>query len=122
VFSLPGNPASAFVTFELFVRPFLLRLMGHRGVHRRVIRCLAGTELSAPATLTYLLRVRVDTSRIPPRATPVGPQGSGLVRSLAAAQGLALIPEGVDAVEEGEAVDVMLLDEGASSVEATPAP
>ncbi len=118
VFSLPGNPVSAFVTFELFVRPFLLRSMGHRRVRRRVIRCVAGAELEAPGELTYLLRVQIDGSRTPPVATPGGPQGSGLVRTLGSAHGLAIVPEEVAALAEGQAVDVMLLDEGASAVEA----
>lgn len=120
VFSLPGNPASAFVTFEVFVRPFLLRSMGHRRVRRRVIRCVAGSELEASAKLTYLLRVHVDFRRTPPVASPGGPQGSGLVRTLGSAQGLAIVPEDVASVEVGHGVDVMLLDEEASSGEAAP--
>ncbi len=111
VFSLPGNPASAFVTFEVLVRPVLLRLMGHRRIHRRLLRCVAGADLQAPGRLTYLLRVGVDTGSTPPVATPVGPQGSGLVRTLSTADGLAVIPEDVDSVARGGSVDVMLLDE-----------
>ncbi len=122
VFSLPGNPASAFVTFEVLVRPFLLRLMGHRRVHRRVMRCVAGEEMAAPGRRSYLLRVEVDSSRVPPVAHTVGPQGSGLVRTLSAAQGLAVVPENVESLAEGEELDVMLLDDTTSSVEPAPMP
>lgn len=117
VFSLPGNPASAFVTFEMFVRPFLLRLMGHLRIHRRTLRCVAGTELRTPGRLTYVLRVQLDSTHAPPLAMPVGPQGSGLVRSLSAAQGLGMIPEDVEDVAEGGSLDVILLDDSPGVVE-----
>ena len=57
VFGLPGNPSSAFVTFEAFVRPFLLALSGHRRVARRRVTCRAGERMETPAELTYFQRV-----------------------------------------------------------------
>lgn len=112
VFGLPGNPSSAFVTFELFVRPFLLRMAGHRAVYRPRVRCTAGERLSGVADLTLFLRVRLDEARTPALAFTTGPQGSGLVGGLAQARALAVLPEGVEAIEEGEPVDVLLLDAG----------
>ncbi len=111
VFSLPGNPSSAFVTFELFVRPFLLRLAGHREVRRARIRCTAVERLTGAEDLEVFLRVTVDGRRTPPGAHLTGPQGSGLVRGLASAGGLAVLPEGVGAIEPGASVDVILLDD-----------
>ncbi len=110
VFGLPGNPASAFVTFEVFVRPFLLRMAGHRRVLRPRIRCVAGELLTGSGDLTVFLRVRLDGTHAPPRVVLTGPQGSGLVRGLADAEGLAILPEGVAGLEVGQMVDVILLD------------
>ena len=111
VFGLPGNPSSAFVTFELFVRPFLLALAGHRHVLRRTIRCVAGESLKGPADLTCFLRVGLDSASHPAQITLVGPQGSGLVRALPAADGLAVLPDGTRKIAKGEPVDVMLIDD-----------
>jgi molybdopterin molybdotransferase len=111
VFSLPGNPVSAFVTFELFVRPYLLATGGHTRVYRRTIRCTAGERLPGPAGLAYFLRVSLDEGPTPPVARLAGPQGSGLVRTLASADGLAIVPEDVTEIRAGEDVDVMLTDD-----------
>ena len=111
VFGLPGNPSSAFVTFELFVRPFLLALAGQSNILRRRVACVAGETLRGPANLTCFLRVGIAPGPLPARVTLVGPQGSGLVRTLARADGLAVIPEGTHEVAEGQPVEVMLLDD-----------
>ena len=112
VFGLPGNPSSAFVTFELFVRPFLRRLGGHRSWLRPTIRARALEDLKGPEGLTAYLRVSVDRTVDPPSARLTGPQGSGLVRGLALADGLAVLPQGTSVVEAGESVEVVLLDAG----------
>ncbi|MCG6957787.1 MAG: molybdopterin molybdotransferase MoeA [Gemmatimonadetes bacterium] len=109
VFGLPGNPASAFVTFELFVRPFLLRAGGHRRVARHAIACRAGEHLKGAEGLTLFTRVSIDASTSPPTVRTTGPQTSGLVSGLAHADGLAVIPEGHGAAQEGSMVDVILL-------------
>jgi len=111
VFGLPGNPTSAFVTFELFVRPFVLALGGHREPVRRTVECIAGEELRGPPRLAAYLRVRARRSERDARPTvvPTGPQGSGLVRGLALADGLAVIPEGVQAIPAGRPVEVIPL-------------
>ena len=117
VFGLPGNPSSAFVTFEVFVRPFLLSLAGHRRVQRRTIRCMAAERFETPAALTYFLRVALDRRDDATVAALTGPQLSGLVSGLAAADGLAVVTPERDAVEAGGQVDVMLLDDGLSTEE-----
>ena len=118
VFGLPGNPSSAFVTFELFVRPFLRRLAGHSTWFRPMESMVAAEELTGPSHLAAYLRVQVDRGVAPPAARLTGPQGSGLVRGLALADGLAVIPEGVGRVPIGAPVSVMLLSGNASRVEA----
>ncbi len=111
VFGLPGNPSSAFVTFELFVRPFLLALAGHRHVLRRTIRCVAGESLRGPADLTCFLRVCLDSASHPAQVTLAGPQGSGLVSALVAADGLAILPDGIREITKGDLVDVIVIDD-----------
>ena len=112
VFGLPGNPSSAFVTFELFVRPYLLRLAGHDRIERRRVPCIAAERISTPADLTYFQRVRLESSDDGLRAWLTGPQVSGLVSGLARADGLAIVAPERASVEVGEMVPVLLLDTG----------
>jgi molybdopterin molybdotransferase len=111
VFSLPGNPTSAFVTYELFVRPFVLALAGHSKVLRRTIRCEAAEELRGPGDLAHFLRVRLDGSRGILRASLTGVQGSGLMRPLAEADGLAIVPQSTTQISAGDPVDVVVLSD-----------
>lgn len=111
VFSLPGNPASAFVTFEVFVRPFLRRLGGHSSTERRKVACRAAAPLRTPANLTYFLRVAVEGSAHDATVRLTGSQGSGLVSGLARTEGLTIIQEEVSELEEGDQVTVMLIRE-----------
>ena len=111
VFGLPGNPASTFVTFELFVRPFLLALGGHSRLGRPTVSALAAVDLTTAEDLTGFLRVRLSGLGAELQASLTGPQGSGLVGSLGAADGLAIIPTGVAVIPRGAPVDVMLLDD-----------
>lgn len=110
--SLPGNPASAFVTFHLFGHPLVRRLAGDLHPERRALRCRAGERLSSRVDLCHAHRVRFSP---PPdgETLPVvhlsGRTGSGLVHSLGAADGLAIVPEGVAAIEAGDQVEVVVL-------------
>jgi len=112
VFGLPGNPSSAYVTFSLFVRPFLLRLAGHRNVGPRIVSCIAAESFDAPADLTYFQRVTLTRANGVTRASLTGPQGSGLVTGLATAHGLAIVPRDRNGLAEGDPVSVLLLDSG----------
>lgn len=121
VFGLPGNPSSAFVTFELLVRPFLRAVAGHARIHRPRIRCRAGERLGGKPGRAFGLRVRILWQEDGgPTAVLTGPQGSGLVRGLGAADGIALIPEASDGIPPGDPVDVILLPGGAAGVEEPP--
>jgi molybdopterin molybdotransferase len=108
-FTLPGNPTSAFVTFEILVRPFLLRLAGHADTSRPRVACRAGEPIRAPAELTYFLRVTLEGAGSDLTARLTGPQGSGLVSGLARAGGLAVVPEHVLEIPAGARVDVVLI-------------
>ncbi|MGH7543613.1 MAG: molybdopterin molybdotransferase MoeA [Gemmatimonadota bacterium] len=109
VFALPGNPVSALVTFELFVRPALLRMAGYRRCFRRPVRArLAEAVEPTPGKDTYL-RCRLEPDGEGWRAAPTGPQGSGILSSLARADGLAIVPPGDDRLEAGTPIDVLPL-------------
>ena len=107
IFTLPGNPVSAFVSFEAFVRPGLRRMAGHTDVERRVVERPAGAAWRSPEGREQLMPVRfVDHGVVP--ATGRG-SGSHLVASLAHAEGLAIVPADVTEVAEGDELRVMLL-------------
>jgi molybdopterin molybdotransferase len=100
---LPGNPASAAVTFELFARPALLTLQGASQPHRRRIAVRVGETVETPRALETYLRVRLSEAGDGiPVATLSGGQSSSMLRSLSGADGLMVVPAGVDRVEEGE--------------------
>ncbi len=110
VFGIPGNPASAFVSFEIFVRPFLIALSGSTRINRTVISAYATEDLSTAQNITGFLLVKMAHNGDITEVSLAGPQGSGLVKSLGAADGLAIIPEGTNTIRQGSSVDVILLD------------
>ena len=109
VVGLPGNPVSAYVTFEEFVRPALLIMQGHTRLHKTTInaRLLDGIENHGRR---QFVRVIVDRDDHGYTARLTGEQGSQLLTSLAKADGLAIISEHVDYVEPGSEVTVQMLD------------
>jgi len=109
VFGLPGNPSSAFVTFEILTRPFLRRLAGARHPHRLRLSCTARDGFGGPADLTVFHRARLHAEPSGCTVGLTGPQGSGLVAGLGQADALAVLPEGTARIEPGEAVQVWVL-------------
>jgi molybdopterin molybdotransferase len=110
VFGLPGNPVSSLVSYELFARPALLSMMGRREVFRtEVVARAAHAFTRKPDGKLHLDRVRVRVEDGSYVVTSVGKQESHTLAATAAADGLALIPDG-DGVPEGDEVTVMLLD------------
>lgn len=109
-FGLPGNPASAVVTFELFVRPALLRMAGRRVIRRPETPAIL--EDAAPGDKARETWLRVSARRTSDgfRAVLAGGQGSNLVGSIARCNALACIPAGTEAVRAGDQVRLMLLD------------
>ena len=111
VFGLPGNPVSAAVSFELFARPVLRTLLGHPEPLRPLVPAVATEPLKRhPDGKLHLYRVVTtwtDEGRLAVRSA--GGQGSHVLGALAAANALALLPDG-EGIEAGGDVDVMLLD------------
>jgi len=110
VFGLPGNPVSAMVTFELFVRPLLLRLGGRRVLTRPSVRAVLGETLRKKPGRLHFVRVTLarDGERLV--ATSTGNQSSGVLRSMALAQGLLVFPAGASELAAGALAEVMVLD------------
>jgi molybdopterin molybdotransferase len=101
IFTLPGNPVSAMVSFEVFVRPVLLRLAGVADVRRASVRARAVQAWKSPPGKRQFARGFLDESGV----RPVGGQGSHLVADLAGANCLVVVPEEVARVEVGDEVE-----------------
>ncbi|MFG2588923.1 gephyrin-like molybdotransferase Glp [Streptomyces sp. NPDC048438] len=107
--ALPGNPVSSYVSFELFVRPAILTLMGLDDVHRPKVRATLSTDeaLASPSGKRQFLRGTYDAEA--DTVTPVGGPGSHLIAALAQADALIVLPEDVTSAEPGTEVEVILL-------------
>jgi molybdopterin molybdotransferase len=109
VFSLPGNPVSALVTFELFVRPALRRLAGHASAAPGEVPGRSAVALRKPAGLRHYLRATVTWKDGAAWATPLPTQGSGVLRSAAQATHLLVLPEDVTERAPGDPVGLVPL-------------
>lgn len=111
VFGLPGNPVSAMVSFELFVKPALLRLMGYRKTTRPLYHAVIEEDVANADGRTYVVRVRAWRESGAWHISSTGAQGSGILRSMVGANGLAFIPGGPRGIKAGEEVEFLLLRE-----------
>jgi len=108
VFGLPGNPVSAMVTFELFVRPALRRLGGADVIDRPRLRALALEPIANPGSRRGYLRVTLTAGAHGYGACLTGDQGSAILRSMVLADGLAVVAPDTT-IGAGESVDVIVL-------------
>jgi molybdopterin molybdotransferase len=106
VVTLPGNPVSAFVSFEVFVRPALRRAMGYTHPDRLHVPARLTGPLRSPAGRRQFLRGRFDGGSV----SQVGGPGSHLVAHLARANCLVVVPEDVTELPAGAEVDVVLIE------------
>lgn len=116
---LPGNPVSAMVTCELFVRPVIRRMLGHTRVHRQPVRVQLAEPVTIHATLTHFLRAIVTPQAeggLAARLT--GPQGSSILTSMSLANALLIVPEDRTTVAAGESLSAFLLSDAANMGEA----
>ena len=113
LYGLPGNPVSCFVVFEVLVRPALRKLAGHPPERLDRPRVLArlGEPVRSPKGKVSFLRVRLTVGDDGLVATLTGAQGSGVLSSCVAADGLAIVPEPADGLPSGAQVEVVLLRE-----------
>ncbi len=109
VVTLPGNPVSAQVSFEVFVRPALLASMGFAAVERRTARARISTAITSPAGRTQFRRGAYDAES-GEVVTPVGGPGSHLLSALAVANCLIEVPEDTTELAAGDLVTIRYLE------------
>ena len=107
---LPGNPVSALVAFEAFARPAILRMLGKTGLSQPAIEAILEDPIHNTDGRRVYARVRVTRRDGVYYARTTGAQGSNLLTSMARANGLAICPEDLPAIEAGQRVQVQMLD------------
>jgi molybdopterin molybdotransferase len=110
IFTLPGNPVSAYVSFEMFVVPALRKMSGRGAAPRSLTTARLTEPVRSMRGKSQLMRARVEMDASGLRATPVGGAGSHLIAGLAAADSLIVLAEDVTRADTGEQVPVLLLD------------
>jgi molybdopterin molybdotransferase len=108
---LPGNPVSTMVTFELFVRPAIRKLMGHRLPFRRAVEVRVAEPIKLGPKLQHFLRAVVSPESGVRTVSLTGPQGSGILTSMVKANALLVIPEGQHETPAGAEARAILLDD-----------
>jgi molybdopterin molybdotransferase len=106
-FGLPGNPVSVFVSFELFVRPALMKMMG-RPFFRREVTAVMENDITGPREKTQFARVRARRTDDGWVASSTGGRQSNLIATVARANGLAIVPAGIETLHAGEECPVLL--------------
>ena len=108
---LPGNPVSTMVTFELFVRPAIRKMMGHPLPFRRSVKVTAAERISVKPRLQHFLRGVVTEGSSGLEAKLTGPQGSGILTSMVQANALLITPEGQFDTPAGTLLDALILND-----------
>ncbi len=120
VFGVPGNPVASMVSFELYIRPAMLALQGRRDLYRPYVSARSAEPVEPTTERTELRRCRLERRDGEQVFSTTGPQGSGILRSMALADGLAVVPAGYPGGPEGERFVVQSL--AGSSTERSPYP
>ena len=105
IFTLPGNPVSAFVSFQLFVRPAIAALQGAADLGLTTVRATLTGAARSPAGRRSFLRGVLDGEKV----TPLSGQGSHQIAALGRANALIVVPEPETQLPEGETVEVLVL-------------
>ncbi|MEV0800608.1 gephyrin-like molybdotransferase Glp [Kribbella sp. NPDC050281] len=111
IFTLPGNPVSAYVSFEVFVRPALRKLMGQMPYRRSTVQGVSLDAFSSPPGRRQFVRAAARPGDQGWMASTVGGHGSHLLGGLSRANALIVVPEDVTSVRAGDQVELLLLDE-----------
>lgn len=116
---LPGNPVSAIVAFEQFVRPAILKMTGHVNLFRQTVQARLGVDINKKPGVRHFIRARIRRDGDLYTVVTTGDQGSGILKSMVRANGLIILPEEASTVQAGGMVTVQLLD---NSLDWTPEP
>ncbi len=107
---LPGNPVSSMVTFELFARPAIFKMMGKKNFAKPAVEATLEEPIANTDGRRVFVRTIVEKRGGKFYARLTGPQGSGILTSMSLANGLVVVPEDKAEVKAGEVVNVMMLD------------
>jgi len=110
LFGLAGNPVSAMINFELFARPAILKMMGRKNLVKPTVEAVVEDDIENSDGRRVFTRAIVEKRGGQYFARLTGPQGSGILTSMALANGLVVIPEDKPGVKRGDLVKVMMLD------------
>ncbi|MDQ1484934.1 MAG: molybdopterin molybdotransferase, partial [Actinomycetota bacterium] len=110
IFTLPGNPVSAYVSFEVFVRPAIRRMLGVQPLYRPLVRAELTEPITKAAGKRAYVRARIEVREGAYSVAPVGGMGSHLVADLALANAFVVVPDHVTEVPAGATVSVMMLE------------
>ncbi|MBW2494862.1 MAG: molybdopterin molybdenumtransferase MoeA, partial [Deltaproteobacteria bacterium] len=110
-FGLPGNPVSAMVTFEQFVRPALRKMAGRRSLFRPTVRARLADRLHKQSDRLHFVRVDLEREGDEIVARSTGNQSSGVSRSMLLARGLLIFPAEIHELRKGDTATVQVLDE-----------
>ncbi len=106
VFSLPGNPVSTMITFEEFVRPALLKMLGHRQVQRPLFKAVLREDLRKKPGKGQIIRIRLEREGGRWYASSAGNQQTAILKTMVDAQALAVLPADSTSFAAGQEVDV----------------
>jgi molybdopterin molybdotransferase len=109
VFSLPGNPVSSLITFEVFVRPALRKMTGSTHPVKIPVKATLAEPVKKKPGKTQFLRVMIESGEEGYVARTAGDQNTGILRTLALADGIAVLPRERTNFAAGEKVDVLLI-------------
>lgn len=110
VFALPGNPVSTMLSFELYARPALRKMMGHSRLFRPTVSAVLEMDLQKKRGRRNFIRGIVRNNNGTLYVKTTGEQGSGILRSMSAANGIIVLPEDAERAKAGDKVEVYLLD------------
>jgi len=110
VFALPGNPVSSMVCFEEFVAPALRHMSGYTRCHRRTLKARIAHDFTKKAGRTHFVRVFISRENDEYVVTSTGTQGSGVLLSMAKADGFMIVPSDSTGFKAGDWVSVQILE------------
>jgi putative molybdopterin biosynthesis protein len=108
VFGIPGYPVSAYLTFQLFVKPVISRFMGVANEEGERIKATTSRQIASPMGVDEFIRVKVGVVNGKYIATPVG-RGAGLLMSIVRADGIIRVPANTEALNAGAEIEVELI-------------
>lgn len=108
VIGLPGYPVSTYLTADLFLKPLVCRFLGKPAPQRPRVTARFGRRITSPMGVADYVRVKLGKVGDQVIATPIG-RGAGVISSLVRADGLVVVPPGLEGIEEGQPVEVELL-------------